>query len=89
MDGDGLQELYIHNNNDVYQTGNDITVNPDRLFKIKDGQYVDLFSLDEEGRAIAPRYGGHSVACIDRTGDGYYDVIVTTFTKGETLRNYS
>jgi hypothetical protein len=92
IDGDGEEELYIHNHNDVYPVSEDVTIVPDKLFKMINGQHVDLFALSDTQMKMAPRHGGYSVACIDRmSGSGQYDVIVTTYTKGDFyvhLNNY-
>lgn len=91
MDGDGIEELYLHNNNAVYTENSDVKIVPDKLFKILHGEYIDLFSINEHARSLAPQYGGNALGCIDRTGSGTYDVIVSAFTKGtfETLSNPS
>ena len=82
IDGDGTEELYIHNHNDVYPISAGLSIVPDKLLKMMNGKHVDLFAVSENQQKKAVKYGGHSVACIDRTGSGKYDVIVTTYTEG-------
>ncbi|KAL4238339.1 hypothetical protein ACF0H5_003049 [Mactra antiquata] len=79
IDGDGWEEIYIHNENPMYPVTTGSSSAPDRLFKNVNGEYIDLFSIPVNA-GITSWYGGTSVACIDRLGLGIYDIIVNTYT---------
>lgn len=84
VDGDGAEEIFLHNDNDVYTNVERV---PSRLIKRlnETGEYVDLFSLPGNTDS-APQYGGNSAACIDINGDGVYSIIYTTFTPGSIIQ---
>ncbi|XP_005098344.1 filaggrin isoform X1 [Aplysia californica] len=82
IDGDGLEEIYFLNTNDRYSGPKLVK---DRLFKWRNGVYVDLFS-DDWNKNVSSMFAGRSVACIDRTGSGKYGILVATYA--ETFRAY-
>ena len=76
LDGDGREEIYIQNTNSPFDT----KPVPDKLYKWLNNSFVDLFG-QIWNKDIAPRYGGHSVSCVDYVGNGKYAFIVTTYVK--------
>ena len=76
LDGDGREEIYIQNTNSPFDT----KPVPDKIYKWLNNSFVDLFG-QIWNKDIAPRYGGHSVSCVDYVGDGKYAFIVTTYVK--------
>jgi len=80
VDGDGVEEIFLHNDNDVYTDNERVPSRLIKRLKITE-DYVDLFSLPGNINK-APTYGGRSAACIDVDGDGIYEIIFTTFTEG-------
>lgn len=75
-----MEEIFLHNDNDVYSYKERV---PSRLLKRSalTGHYIDIFLLPEN-LGKAPGYGGTAAACVDVDGDGLYEIIFTTFTKG-------
>lgn len=85
LDGDGKEEIYFLNTNGAF--GGKATYG-DKLFKWRDGRYVDLFS-DPGNQAIgATMYAGRSVACVDRLGTGKYAFALATYAWGKLLNKY-
>lgn len=83
IDGDGKEEIYFLNTNNAYAGRASYG---DKLFKYRDGKYVDLFSDPENRDLDAKHFAGRSVACIDRKGNGLYSFIVATYSTGGTGR---
>ncbi|KAL5008088.1 hypothetical protein ScPMuIL_013669 [Solemya velum] len=77
VDGDGKDEIYFHNENDIYV---DQIIQPDRMFRWTNNSYVDVFTYDVN-KPVAPRFGGHAVGCLDRRGTGQYGVLVMTYSE--------
>ena len=80
IDGDGREEVYLHNVNGVYSNAASY-VTPDRLIRKTGSRYKDVFD-DPSNRDLAPRTAGTSVSCVDVRGDGKYAFFVTTVTDG-------
>lgn len=74
IDGDGKEELYILNT-DSYSG---MTGTSDRLVALDETGHVELFSL-AENQDSANYVAGRSCACVDRTGDGRYGVMVANY----------
>ncbi|TFK07006.1 Cartilage acidic protein 1 [Platysternon megacephalum] len=53
----------------------------DKLFKFRAGRWEDLLS-DEVNRAVASRFAGRSVACVDRAGSGRYAIYIANYANG-------
>lgn len=81
IDGDGREELYVLNT-DSFAGRKRFG---DRLFAHRKGKWVDLFSLKQN---VGDRNltAGRSVACVDREGDGRYEVLVANY--GGPMRLY-
>ena len=58
----------------------------DKMFKFRDGRYVDLYSEDVNQDLPAKEFAGRSVACLDRDGDGTYGFVVATYSSGSVGR---
>ncbi|XP_070573035.1 cartilage acidic protein 1-like isoform X2 [Ptychodera flava] len=78
VDGDGREEIYFLNTNNAYSGYATYT---DKLFKFRDGKYVDLFQ-DEVNKDAIRLYAGRSVACVDRKGTGRYSIVVANYASG-------
>ena len=76
IDGDGRDEIYIQNSNSPF----DSNPEPDKLYTWVNGSFIDLFG-QMWNKDVAPRYGGHSVSCLDYAGDGIPAFLVTTYIK--------
>ena len=75
IDGDGYEELYVLNT-DQYQG---VTLTSDRLYdRNADGTYTELFQLPTNANA-ANFVAGRSCACVDRTGNGRYGIMVANY----------
>lgn len=81
IDGDGREELYVLNT-DSFAGRKRFG---DRLFAFRKGAWVDLFSLRQNKRD-RNLTAGRSVACVDREGDGRYEVLVANY--GGPMRLY-
>lgn len=79
IDGDGREEIYFLNTNGAF--GGKATYG-DKLFKWRDGRYVDLFSDEDNTEIGATMYAGRSVACVDRLGTGKYGFVLATYAWG-------
>ncbi len=80
VDGDGREEIYVLNSNQAYAG---ISSYSDKLFKWRNGKYVDLFSDRVNENLTATYFAGRSVACLDRHGSGKYSIIVTTYAQND------
>ena len=69
IDGDGWEEIYVLNTNQAYAGRSSYG---DKLFKWRNGKYVDLLSDKVNRNLEAKGYAGRSVACVDRHGSGKY-----------------
>lgn len=81
IDGDGKEEIYFLNTNNAYAGRASYG---DKLFKYRNGKYIDLFSDPVNRNLDAKHFAGRSVACIDRKGNGLYSFIVATYSTGGT-----
>ncbi|XP_075772470.1 cartilage acidic protein 1 isoform X1 [Pelodiscus sinensis] len=79
VDGDGREEIYFLNTNNAFSG---LATYPDKLFKWRAGRWEDLLS-DEANRAVASRFAGRSVACVDRTGSGRYAIYIANYAHGK------
>ena len=52
----------------------------DKIFKWRDGKYVDLYSDPVNTNLPAKSFAGRSVACVDRKGTGRYSIAVATYS---------
>ena len=77
IDGDGREEIYILNTNHAYAG---VARYSDKLFKWRDGKYVDLFTDPINMNISAKDFSGRSVACLDRYGRGKYSFAVATYS---------
>ena len=82
IDGDGREEIYVLNSGKY----SGVVDYGDKLFKWRDGNYVNLYSDDVNSEMRANFYAGRSVACLDRFGNGEYGFIVATYAKEDTDR---
>eukprot|EP00091_Calanus_sinicus_P005345 TRINITY_DN1578_c0_g2_i3.p1 TRINITY_DN1578_c0_g2~~TRINITY_DN1578_c0_g2_i3.p1 ORF type:complete len:337 (+),score=105.99 TRINITY_DN1578_c0_g2_i3:79-1011(+) len=78
VDGDGREEIYFLNTNSAYSGK---ATYPDKLFKWRDGRYVDIFS-DRINLAVSSFSAGRSVGCIDRFGTGKYGIYLANYASG-------
>ncbi|XP_075279669.1 cartilage acidic protein 1 isoform X3 [Opisthocomus hoazin] len=78
IDGDGREEVYFLNTNNAFSG---MATYTDKLFKLRNGRWEDLLS-DEVNRAVASRFAGRSVACVDRTGSGRYSIYIANYASG-------
>ncbi|XP_067393227.1 cartilage acidic protein 1 [Emydura macquarii macquarii] len=78
VDGDGREEIYFLNTNNAFSG---LATYPDKLFKFRHGRWEDVLS-DEVNRAVASRFAGRSVACVDRTGSGRYSIYIANYASG-------
>lgn len=76
IDGDGREEIYVLNTNDAFAG---LSSYSDKLFKWRNGTYVDLYSDPVNWNITAMYYAGRSVACVDRTGSGRYSFVVAAY----------
>jgi len=83
LDGDGREEIYFLNTNQAYAGR---SAYGDKMFKFRDGRYVDLYSEDVNQDLPAKEFAGRSVACLDRDGDGTYGFVVATYSSGSIGR---
>lgn len=81
IDGDGREEIYFLNTNKAYAGRSSYG---DKLFKWRNGKYVDFFSDPHNSEIEAKDFAGRSVACIDRLGTGKYSVLIATYSQGGT-----
>lgn len=74
IDGDGREEIYIHN----IDTFGGASAAPDRLLDYRRGRWFDLFTLADN---ITQQnfLAGRSVACVDRFGAGRYGFLVAHY----------
>ena len=81
IDADGKEEIYFLNTNQAYagQASYD-----DKLFKWRQGKYIDLFSDKVNENVTAKKFAGRSLACLDRYGRGKYGFVVATYAQGST-----
>ncbi|XP_013403815.1 cartilage acidic protein 1 isoform X2 [Lingula anatina] len=79
IDGDGKEEIYFLNTNGAY--GGQSTYK-DKLFKFRNGMYVDLFSDPVNSALGAVNFAGRSVACVDRYGTGKYAFVLAAYSNG-------
>jgi len=79
VDGDGREEIYFLNTNSAYSGK---ATYPDKLFKWRDGKYVDIFS-DRINLAVSSFSAGRSVGCIDRFGNGKYGIYLANYASGQ------
>jgi len=75
VDGDGREEIYFLNTNSAYSGK---ATYPDKLFKWRNGKYVDIFS-DTLNEAVSSYSAGRSVGCIDRFGTGRYGIYLANY----------
>uniref|UniRef100_A0A8C4VME1 EGF-like calcium-binding domain-containing protein n=1 Tax=Gopherus evgoodei TaxID=1825980 RepID=A0A8C4VME1_9SAUR len=75
IDGDGREEIYFLNTNNAFSG---LATYTDKLFKLRAGRWEDLLS-DEVNRAVASRFAGRSVACVDRAGSGRYAIYIANY----------
>lgn len=81
IDGDGKEEIYFLNTNQAYAGR---AAYGDKIFKWRNGQYVDLYSDTVNADMPAKGFAGRSVACVDRKGTGRYSFAVATYSyRGE------
>jgi len=78
VDGDGREEIYFLNTNSAYSGQ---ATYPDKLFKWKQGKYVDIFS-DPINKAVSSYSAGRSVGCVDRFGTGKYGFYLANYASG-------
>ncbi|XP_034613678.1 cartilage acidic protein 1, partial [Trachemys scripta elegans] len=78
IDGDGREEIYFLNTNNAFSG---LATYTDKLFKFRAGRWEDLLS-DEVNRAVASRFAGRSVACVDRAGSGRYAIYIANYANG-------
>jgi len=78
VDGDGREEIYFLNTNSAYSGK---ATYPDKLFKWRDGKFVDIFS-DRINLAVSSFSAGRSVGCIDRFGSGKYGIYLANYASG-------
>lgn len=74
IDGDGREEIYLLNTDSFEGTKQ----HADRLLDARDGEWVDLFEL-EENLPAANLIAGRSVAALDRLGNGRYGFFVANY----------
>lgn len=79
IDGDGREEIYVLNTNEAYAGQSSYG---DKLFKWRNGRYVNLFDDAINKNISAKDYAGRSVACLDRYGRGRYSFAVATYSRG-------
>ena len=77
IDGDGKEEIYFLNTNQAY-AGH--SAYGDKLFKWRNGTYVDLYFDAVNRHVSAKNFAGRSVACVDRQGNGKYAFAVATYS---------
>ena len=77
IDGDGKEEIYFLNTNQAYAGR---AAYGDKIFKWRDGRYVDLYSDPVNTNLPAKSFAGRSVACVDRKGTGRYSIAVATYS---------
>merc|ERR1711892_781966 len=78
VDGDGREEIYFLNTNSAYSGK---ATYPDKLFKWRDGKFVDIFS-DRINLAVSSFSAGRSVGCIDRFGSVKYGIYLANYASG-------
>ncbi|KAM6441750.1 cartilage acidic protein 1 isoform 3-T4 [Liasis olivaceus] len=78
IDGDGWEEIYFLNTNNAFSG---VATYTDKLFKFRNGHWEDILS-DEVNRAVASRFAGRSVACVDRLGSGRYSIYIANYANG-------
>ena len=76
IDGDGREEIYFLNTNGAY---GGLAAYGDKLFKWRNGRYVDLLRDAVNTKIHAINFAGRSVACIDRKGNGKYSFALATY----------
>ena len=81
IDGDGWEEIYVLNTNQAYAGKSSYG---DKLFKWRNGKYVDLLSDKVNKNLEAKGYAGRSVACVDRHGSGKFGIAVATYSRDGT-----
>ena len=74
VDRDGREELYVLNT-DTF--GGDKRFG-DHLFKKSTGGFTDVMELDVNTKSRST-FAGRSVACVDRRGDGKYDIAAASY----------
>ncbi|WP_051261670.1 CRTAC1 family protein [Desulfovibrio inopinatus] len=83
VNADGLEELYVHNISDETVA----VPSSDRLFARHGLGWVDLFN-HETNQSLRNRVSGHSLAVIDRLGNGSYGIIVQNHSPAGPLQLY-
>lgn len=81
LDGDGKEEIYFLNTNNAYAG---LSSYSDKLFKWRNGRYVDLFSDSVNKNVTAKNFAGRSVSCLDRYGSGKYGFMIATYAQGSS-----
>ena len=77
IDGDGREEIYVLNSGSYsgrVEYG-------DKIFKWRDGKYVNLYEDAVNANLDARFYAGRSVACVDRFGQGKYSFALATYSR--------
>ncbi|XP_053404350.1 cartilage acidic protein 1-like isoform X2 [Mercenaria mercenaria] len=77
IDGDGKEEIYFLNTNQAYAGR---SAYGDKIFKLRNGRYDDLFSDRVNDNMPAKGFAGRSVACVDRKGTGKYSFVLATYS---------
>ena len=77
IDGDGTEEIYVLNTNGAYAG---ISAYPDKLFKWRNGKYIDLYNDSVNKNITGKNYAGRSVVCLDRYGRGKYGFMISTYS---------
>ncbi|XP_033727564.1 cartilage acidic protein 1-like [Pecten maximus] len=83
IDGDGKEEIYVLNTNKAFAGMSSYS---DKLFKWRNGSFVDLYSDPVNRNITAKNYAGRSVACIDREGRGRYSFIITAYADDKNAK---
>lgn len=79
IDGDGWEEIYFLNINNVYVGRVDYG---DFLFKWRKGKYVNLYIDFVNFRMEVKSFVGRLVVCIDRFGIGKYFIVIVIYLRG-------
>ena len=82
IDGDGREEIYVLNSGSY--SGRTGAGKGDKIFKWRDGKYVNLYDDIVNSRLDARNFAGRSVACLDRFGNGKYSFVLATYSNSGT-----